>query len=203
MGEHMKTSNIRWASKTLMFATLVLAGAALSSIGCGSDSNNSNGGTGGAGGGAGGAPVVHLVNYTFDTGLQGWVYSDYNDPNSTNLGYNPNPDGGTDDGGAAAARPTIEFDSAVGDPSPGSIKKTVTFTSYGQYIDPIINFMDPKDLTGKTLHARLSIASVSTGNFMGGGQLHVTTGASFAYGSAPIVVPSTTGTFATSSFSLA
>jgi hypothetical protein len=172
-----------------MLASLFV-GVAMLSVGCGSSSSGTNGtggvsgGTGGGGGamagatggssgtgGAGGA-VVPTLSYTFDTGLQGFALSTYAEPAPRNNLA------GIYDAGTSPGGPTLEFDSSVSDPAGGgSLKVTATFTAYGQYVDPIINLPAPgRDLSGKTLHARLQFTS---GTFAGGAQLHVTTGTSF------------------------
>ena len=118
------------------------------------------------------------MNYTFDTGLQTWALSTYADPNGHNLAGAYTMDGGIDaapvpvDAGAGFVAPTLTFDSAVGSPSPGSLKMTATFTDYNQYVDAIVNLTPTTtlDLTGKTLHASLQVTS---GTFSGGAQLHV------------------------------
>jgi len=61
--------------------------------------------------------------------------------------------------GAVAVAPTLTVDSAVGSPSPGSLKMTATFTDYNQYVDAIINLSPVINLTGKTLHASLQLTS--------------------------------------------
>ncbi len=61
-------------------------------------------------------------------------------------------------------------------PSPGSLKVTVTFTGFKQYIDPQINLPTPQDFSGthKIVKARIRLAS---GSFPAGGvQFHVSSG---------------------------
>jgi hypothetical protein len=154
-------------------------------------------GTGGSTGTGGGPPP--LLNYTFDTATQGLILNDYPDTGSFNLAGNYTTDGGTADAagadaGTAIVKPTLEFDSTVGSPNPGSLKVTVTFTAYSQYVDVVANLPAPLDLTGKIVHAKLQLTS---GLFSGGAQLHLTTGANYdSYVSAPFLISPTPGTFA-------
>jgi hypothetical protein len=196
-----------------MLASLITAGAAMTNVGCSSSTNPPpDGATGtgghvttGSGGSDGGSPdaaVTHLVNYTFDTGLQGWAFSTYADPNSTNLTGTYPTDGGFDvllpdaaatlDGGAPAAAPTLTFDSTTGNPNPGSLKVTATFTAYGQYVDAQVTLTPTVDLRNNILHGRLQLTS---GTFSGGAQLHASTGADYSgYASGAFAAP-TLGTW--------
>ena len=186
----MKNSSTR----CMMIASLVAAGVgATMDMGCSSSSSSDSTGTGGTTGGAGGrggttvvdagtdtTPVVHLVSYTFDSSVQTWALSTYADTNSRNLGATYATDGGgadaqTFDGGVVTA-PTLTFDNTLGNPSPGSLKVTATFTDCGQYVDATVVLNPTINLTGKTLHGRLQVTS---GNFSGGAQLHLQTGADY------------------------
>ncbi len=212
----------------LAVATLAIAGMAVN-VGCSSSSSTpsdsgAGGGTGTGGSGAGGktdsgtdTTVVHLINYTFDTDLQGWAFSTYADPTTRNLtgaylALDAGSDtgsasdagdaaasdaavadaGGTIDAGPPAGAPVLDWDSVVGQPAAGSARVSVTFTDCNQYVDPGINFAMPKNETGHMLHARLQVTS---GTFSGGAQLHVTTGSDFAYGYASVTLVAN-GTFA-------
>jgi hypothetical protein len=223
--------NTHW----LAIAGLAIAGLAMN-VGCSSSNpspsdSGAGGGTGAGGSGAGGkdagstdTQVVHNINYTFDTDLQGWAFSTYADPTTRNLtgaylpdgggtdtgsatdgstsdantdgavadGGSTTADAGSSDAGPSAGAPTLEWDSAVGQPSPGSMKISVTFTDCNQYVDPGFNFPTPKNETGHMLHARMQVTS---GTFSGGAQLHVTTGSAFDYGYAPVTIQPD-GTFA-------
>ncbi len=202
-------------TKWLMVAGLAVAGLTVNVAGCsssnptptdaGSGSGGTTGGTGGhtgTGGSTTDSGVTHLVNYTFDTGLQTWALSTYPDPNGHNLAGAYTMDGGVDaapvpvDAGAGFVAPTLTFDSAVGSPA-GSLKMTATFTDYNQYVDAIVNLSPTINLTGKTLHASFQVTS---GAFSGGAQLHVGTGATYnGYGQANITLAAP-ATFATVSF---
>lgn len=204
--------NTHW----LMIAGLAIAGLAMN-VACSSgNSNPADSGAGGSkadGGGAGGSGtggmVVHVLSYTFDTDAQGWMFSNYPDPNSKNLtgaypvdaGSGSGADGSADgsaaadagpvDAGPPAGAPMLAWDGTIGQPNPGSLKISVTFTDCNQYVDPSINLASPKNLTGKMLHGRLQ---TTTGTFSGGAQLHVTTGSDFAYQAGQFNI-APTGTF--------
>lgn len=168
-----------------LLGSLFLAGA-LAAAGCGSSS--SGGGTGGAGtggkggsgsggsgtGGKGGADAgsTPLINYTFDTSTQGWTLNNFEQ--AGNLDAQGALDGGMLDGGVV---PTLALDSSVGNPSPGALKVTATFTDYNQYIDAIINLAS-MDLTGKTLHAKVMLMS---GTFPGYAVIHASSTSTYIY----------------------
>ena len=78
--------------------------------------------------------------------------------------------------------PALSFNAVDGTPDPGALQVTVGFTALDQYVDPNINFLNPRlNLTGKVLHARIKLVS---GSFAQGAfQFHASTGDSFAYGS--------------------
>jgi hypothetical protein len=152
--------------------------------GAGGSGSGGKPGSGGSGsGGAAGSPVdagPPLVDYTFDTTLQGFVLDDYVDPDTVNLFA-------TYPGGTGTVKPSLTFDGTDGSPAAGSLKVTVTFTAYNQYVDVIIDPSPVLNLTGKTLHARLRLTS---GAFAGGAQFHVSTGADFAvYVASPFPPP--------------
>jgi len=206
----MKNPSARW----MMIASLLAAGAVLNLACSSSDgTTDAGGGTGGKidSGSTGtggkidsGTPVTHLLAYTFDSSTQMWDFDQYPATNERNLGLKApadagaNPDAQTFDGGVVAA-PTVTVDPAVGSPA-GSLKVTVTFTDCNQYVDPVVNISPALNLTGKTIHAKLQQTS---GGFSGGAQLHASSGTSYVYVSAPIVLPTTPGTFADGALDLA
>lgn len=118
------------------------------------------------------APPASRLSSTFDKDTQGWVLSDFQDAAFTNLNLALTvPPGGTPT--------TFGFTAADGDPSPGALAVGVTFTDFNQYVDPVLNVFPPVDLSGRTLHARVRLAS---GSFpVGGLQLHATTLPTFAF----------------------
>src|SRR4029077_16170914 len=116
-----------------------------------------------------------VVRFGFDTDAQGWAFSDFNDPASgiTNLAVVPPPGG---------SPPTLVWTGADGDPAPGALRLTVGFTAFDQSVDAQVNLPPPgADLAGKTLHARVRLASGSRPQ--GAIQFHASTGPSFIYGS--------------------
>jgi hypothetical protein len=86
------------------------------------------------------------VNYTFDDGTEGWVLNRRGGTNYANLGA------GVPDGGSP---PMVSFAVSDGDPSPGSLRLTVAFTGPRQYAAAGVILGQPRDLAGKTLHARV------------------------------------------------
>jgi hypothetical protein len=210
------------ASRRLLIACLAVAGSAALSIGCSSDNTtkpdaSGSGGKGGAGdassgaGGAGvdaGPPVVNFLFDTNDTATMKWSLNTYADTSSRNLAANYAVDGGVlpfdaavlADGGTNVRAPTIAFDSTVGNPNPGSLKITVTFTDYKQYVDPFVVLNPTADLTNKILHGKLQVTS---GTFSGGAQLHVQTGADYAGYTSGAFALASAGSFATASIDMA
>jgi len=176
--------------RSLLLITVIgaaFAAVALLAVAAAADGGGSSG-SGGTGGGGGGTVAPRFSN-TFDTDKQGWTLSDYVDANYFNWGATTNADSGVGlDGGVA---PTLDWSSADGDPSPGSLQVTVTFTGFKQYIDPQINLPTPQDFTGAhhTLKARIRLKS---GSFPAGGiQFHVSSGTqapnAYVYVSAPFI----------------
>src|SRR5262245_44913025 len=189
----MKVSSIRWLF-VVGIAGVALAGVISSNVGCGDGGGGaagSSGGSGGSGGGGGGSGGAFVARYsdTFDADKEMWTLSDYPDTNYFNWGAALNPDSGVSlDGGVA---PTLEWSSTDGDPNPGSLKVTVNFTGFKQYIDPQVNLATPQDFSGThgILRARIRLVS---GNFPAGGvQFHVSSGLtapnSYVYVSAPFI----------------
>lgn len=92
--------------------------------------------------GSGGAPPSAL-SHTFDKTSEGYVVT-------TNV---------VD----ASAPPSLTWDSAIGDPAPGSLEVTNTFTDYGQILDVSVAIAPLADLAGKTIHARVMLDGVVDG----------------------------------------
>jgi hypothetical protein len=86
------------------------------------------------------------VKYMFDTGTEGWELNRREGTSFTNLAV------GFPDGGSP---PTVSFAESDGDPSPGSLRLTVAFTGPWQYAAAGVVFGQARDLSGKTLHARV------------------------------------------------
>jgi hypothetical protein len=116
----------------------------------------------------GGSDAGLVVDYTFDTSTQGWVLSNYADPNYDNLGA---PDSGV--------TPVLEIDTSDGNPNPGSLEVIAPFTGYNQYVDAIVNITPAINLAGRTLSAE---ARLVCGSFpSGGAKLHASTGSAYTY----------------------
>jgi hypothetical protein len=103
-------------------------------------------------GGNGAAPDAgeQPINYTFDHGTEGWVLNKREGTSATNLGLGV-PDG--------ASPPSVSFSETDGEPSPGSLRLTVTFTAPWQLAAAGVAFGQARDLSGKTLHALVRLVS--------------------------------------------
>jgi len=127
------------------------------------------GGTAGAGGAGGaGGSTAPAFSRTFDTTTESAVLSDFADPNATNLGA-----------AGSGSTPTLTFDGTLGNPAAGSLKAAAHFTDYLQYIDVNLNLTPAVNLMGKTLHAKVRLAS---GAFAGQVTLHADTTNAAVYG---------------------
>lgn len=163
------------------------SGGGTSSGGSSSGSPGSGGqsasGTPGSGGGPGsstdGGAVVPAdggvgagsLAYTFDSSLQGWGFNPYVPP----------PPGRNLAAAEAGALPTLAFDATSGNPAPGAMKLSATFTDYRQFVDVVLNPQPVLNLAGRTIHAKVRLSSGTLPSGVGA-TLHVGTGASFAYG---------------------
>jgi len=184
----MKFSGIRWLF-VVGVAGAGLAGVISSNVGCGGDSDGkagsggssgggSTGNAGTSGGGSGGQKPLKL-SYTFDTSGSSdstmWKLNDYIDASpAKNLGAYSKPDAGLNLGADA---PVMEWamDDSESSTTSGSMKISVTFSDYGQYVDPVINLPAPVDLSNSTLSLKVRLLS---GSFTSGGvQFHFSTGA--------------------------
>lgn len=192
----MKAKKTQWLVAASLLG-LAVGGILTSNTGCGSSSSSPDSGAAGTGGGGGGGSLPAKISYTFDADKEGWMLSNYVDANYKNLGAAADPDSGVSlDGGMV---PTLDWSSIDGDPSPGSLKLTVTFSDFKQYVDPQVSIGTPADLTGRTLKVKIRLVS---GTFPAGGvQFHVSSGLTganaYVYVSAPFVNASsfTTGTW--------
>ncbi len=184
----MKFSGSRWLF-VVAVAGAGLAGVISSNVGCGGDSDGkagtsgssgggSTGSAGTSGGGSGGQKPLKL-SYTFDTSGSSdstmWKLNDYIDASpAKNLGAYSKPDAGLNLGADA---PVMEWamDDSESSTTSGSMKISVTFSDYGQYVDPVINLPAPVDLSNSTLSLKVRLLS---GSFTSGGvQFHFSTGA--------------------------
>jgi len=86
--------------------------------------------------------------------------------------------------------PTLSWIGTEGDPSPGALKVTVTFSDFNQLVDVITN-IPATDLTGRTLKARVRLLS---GTFPIGGVLfHVSAGSDYVWAGSDWTPASTFG----------
>ena len=157
----MKFSSIRW----LFIAGVVgagITGVVSSNVGCGDSGSTADGGGGstGTGGGSGGGGASRRGSPTPSTPTSSRGRSATTSTPTTSTGApRLNPDSGVGlDGGVA---PTLEWSSTDGDPTPGSLKVTVTFTGFKQYIDPQVNLPTPQDFSGthSLVKARIRLVS--------------------------------------------
>jgi hypothetical protein len=179
-------------ARCLMVAVLISTGAACSSSnnaggtgGRGTGGSARTGGTTGTGGrgtgGQAGAPtdggvqdggVVPSFAYTFDNTALGFTLNTF--PPAAPVVNLAAPDSGS--------APTVMFDATIGNPNPGSLKVTATYTDYRQYVDVIVGPNPHLNLTGKTIHARVMLVS---GDFSTGrASLHASS-TGFLYGGGP------------------
>ena len=149
------------------------------STGTGGSSSAGSTGTGGHAGGAGTGSVTPRISYTFDTATSSdsmnWKLSDYPDGfPSKNLGAYANPDAGLN----LTTPPTIAWasDDSEGSATSGSMKITVTFTGFDQYVDPNINLATPVDLSGSHSLLKMKVRLVSGTFGVGGMMFHVSSG---------------------------
>ena len=194
----MKFSQIRWLFVAGAVGAIA-AGVVSSNVGCGSDSGGKAGTSGGgstgsagtsgtagtSGGGTtgtGGSGVTPRINYTFDTATSSdstsWKLNDYIDGvPAKNLGAYMKADAGLN----LANPPSMQWasDDSEGGTSSGSMKITVTFSEFGQYVDPVYNLPAVVDLSNRTMTMKIRLVS---GTFSTGGvQFHFGTGSSYVY----------------------
>ena len=172
-------------NKPILLVTLLLGG-----LGCfGSDPNENSqiwtpspgqtgtGGTTGSGGSTGTAgtsggnamgPIVGTPLATFDTGVDGFAFSTYDEPANLNRS-------------SSSMKGTLSVDSSVGNPEPGSLKVVAPYSGASQYVDIQKSFGtgSPQDWSGKTLHVRIR---ATDGTFKGGAQVYAITTSQFIYG---------------------
>jgi hypothetical protein len=170
------------------------AGGTTGSAGTGASSGGT-GGSAGSGGSAGTGGMALTQVYDFATSLGDFRINYY--CSAANVCVSPTaapapaaPDAGVDAGDAGtdavvAANPpgsndfvALSFDSALGNPDPGSAKLDLQFSGPGQVAEFAINIAGV-DLTGKTISARALIDGGSpTGSTA---KLYVKTGANYLY----------------------
>jgi len=177
-GERSKAMN-----KPILLVSLLLGG--LGCFGSNPDENSQiwtpnpgqtgTGGTTGSGGsgstGTGGmgtdvtGPIVGTPLATFDSGVEGFTLNNYHD-----TGGNKNLADGM---APASPPPTLSLDNSAGNPTPGMLKVTATYSGPNQYVDIQKNMATtPMDWSGGTLHVRIKVAS---GTYGGGAQVYALT----------------------------
>jgi hypothetical protein len=79
--------------------------------------------------------------------------------------------------------PTITVNTMDGNPSPGSLQLTATFTNYNQFVEAILPITPFADLTSRVLTANIRLASVTgAAAFPGGAVLYTSTaGSAYCY----------------------
>jgi hypothetical protein len=116
------------------------------------------------------------LSYTFATGNPGFSYNT----------FVPAPPQANVAGAEAGTPATLTFDSVEGNPAPGSLRASMTFTAYQQFAEIVLGPRPPVNLTGKTLHAKVRLTS---GTFSGaagaGATLRAYTTSSYVFGSGP------------------
>jgi hypothetical protein len=151
------------------------------------------GGSPGAGGsGAGGSTMpgacttARDFSYTFMSNTEGFALSTFDDHDQTNLGALPPPG------------PSLILDTTTNEPGgaagSGSLKLTVNFTAYDQYVDVILDPSPALNLARKIGCAQVRLTS---GSFTGGIHFHASSGAAsegYAGGATPTL---TVGTWTT------
>jgi hypothetical protein len=153
----------------------------------GAGGSQTGGGGGGAGqAGTGGAPSDaasgdsaggDTILFAFASTVEGFKFNTYGTTADADL---PN---------VLSDKMTISADTAVGDPSPGSLKVVIPFTAYDQQAELLSTFDDTalKNLAGKTLFAKVRLDSGFSPDVSAKGGLvfYVETTTTWIYGQAP------------------
>ena len=128
--------------------------------GAGVGGSVSTAGSAGAAGSGGTGPAA--TGYTFDTDMQGFVAT-FSIP--ADLGK------------------TLVWSASEGDPAAGALQLDVAFAALDQKVNAQLNFAGPTDFTGKTISARVKLASGLTTDAAnpGGAKLYIKTGDAYVY----------------------
>jgi hypothetical protein len=189
----------------------------LTSIACGSSGGSTGTGgsagsgavTGGAGttgaagsasaGSTGAAGKTAILDYTFDDatkGTQGFAIQTYVDSTGLNLGAKA-ADAGTPDGGTY---PTIMQVDGKGVAASGALQVTAHFDTFSQYVEVLLGFSPPKDLSGSIMHAQVNvIPPTGATSFLGGAFIYAKSGQQYVYSNS-MGTGLTAGAFTTLSF---
>jgi hypothetical protein len=130
-------------------------GSAGATSGTGAGGTLGNGGS--VDGGAGTDGTTAAFAWYFDTSTEGFTLSPFGLP-------------GNLFGADASAPPTLVWDGTAGNPSPGSLALTGTFTDYDQSLFTTIASNPPVNGTGKTIHAWVKL---DAGSFPSGGGVQI------------------------------
>ncbi|HEY4393744.1 MAG TPA: hypothetical protein VGP64_06760 [Polyangia bacterium] len=184
-----------FAARSSVILGLGAAALMLTSVACGSSGGSTGtGGSAGAGattgaagaagsgagaGSTGAAGKMVILDDTFDDatkGTQGFSIQAFVDP--SNLGSKA-ADAGVPDGGTY---PTIGQDPDHGQAGSGALKVTATYTNFNQYVEVLLGFSPPKDMTGAVLHASVNVVPPSTStSFLGGAFIYAKSGTQYIY----------------------
>lgn len=106
---------------------------------------------------------------------------------------------GTVSDAGTSSGPTLTVSTMDGNPNPGSLKLTATFTNYNQFVEAILPFTQTLDLSTRMLSADIRLASVTgAATFPGGATLYTSTsGATYCYTPGGAVATFTPGTWVT------
>jgi hypothetical protein len=141
--------------------------------GTGGTAGSGTGGTAGGGGANtdGGTQQYAAFSFTFDKDTQGWGFNTNDKPTdgSVNLSL-----------GDAGSPPTLTWDSAVGDPTNGSLEINATFSGYRQFVQTAVGIKTTVDATGRTASAWVMLDKQDGGSALPvGAQLEFNSGASY------------------------
>jgi hypothetical protein len=151
-----------WGSDPEMNSQIYMGQAGTTGSGTGG-TGTGTGGTGNPNGAIIGSPLA-----LFNTGAEGFIFGTYDEPANLN-------------GASSSMKGTLSFDSAVGNPDPGSLKILAPYSGANQYVDIQRQFgtNNPQDWSGKTIHVRIR---ATEGMFKGGAQVYAITTGSFIFG---------------------
>jgi hypothetical protein len=139
------------------------------------------GAAGSAAGSTGAAGKTTILDYTFDDSTkmtQGWAIQTYVDSTGLNLGARA-ADAGTPDGGTY---PTIMQVDGKGVNASGALQVTAHFDTFSQYVEVLLGFSPPKDLTGAIMHAQVNvIPPTGATSFLGGAFIYAKSGQQYVY----------------------
>jgi hypothetical protein len=165
----------------------------------GSSAAGATGAAGATAGSTGAAGKTAILDYTFDDPTkmtQGWSIQTYVDSTGLNLGAKA-ADAGVPDGGTYPM--AVQAD-GVGVGGTGALKVTAHFDTFSQYVEILLGFSPPKDLTGAIMHAQVNvIPPTGATSFLGGAFIYAKSGQQYVYSNS-MGAGLTAGAFTTLSF---